>query len=130
MFKIYDGRSYFYQWDLSQKLIIPQGCTEVHFRDGKHALRVAPYELDGVRVVDVPAKLLQKSRLISVYGYCEEDHSLHTCVSTKFYVKPRVKPADYFYDDVTPSEYESMKVRIEELESFIDGLTNFEEVAF
>lgn len=32
MFKIYDGRETFYQWDINQKLIVDDdSITEVHF---------------------------------------------------------------------------------------------------
>ena len=32
MFKIYDGREQFYQWDLDRKLIVEDAAiTEVHF---------------------------------------------------------------------------------------------------
>ena len=45
MFKILDGREYFYQWDLNQKLIVEDdSINEVHFSN----------RTDGWSEIDVP----------------------------------------------------------------------------
>ena len=69
MFKIYDGRDHFFQWDLNQKLIISDdSVTEVHFsnRTTECALVVEVYEYNGYRVADAPNILLQDNWPIRV----------------------------------------------------------------
>ena len=69
MFKILDGRSEFYQWDLNRKLIVDDASMkEVHFcnRTGECSLVRDVYEVNGVYVADVPNLLLQENWDIKV----------------------------------------------------------------
>lgn len=100
MFKIYDGRSEFYQWDMHQQVIIDDHTIEeVHFcnKTDSCALVSKAYEKEGLWVADVPDILLQESFPIRVYAYCNKST---TRASTTFKVNARSKPADYVYTDV------------------------------
>lgn len=117
-FKIFDGRSSFYQWDLNQKLIV-DGITlndEIHFKniDGVNALVVKPYSSGENILVDVPNILLQKANSITVWVYVNNDHTKEQAV---FNVIPRQKPADYIY---TPTEVSVWKV----LEEAVENIPN------
>lgn len=71
-FKIYDGRTNFWQWDTKQKLIVlDDKIFEVRFanKDSKVAERKFVYtNEDGVTVCDVPDSMLQQSKTLFVYG--------------------------------------------------------------
>ena len=72
MFKIYDGRDCFYQWDIDRQLIIEDATIkEVHFecRGVEQALVMKAYKQNGKWMVDVPNTLLQFPYTISAYGY-------------------------------------------------------------
>jgi hypothetical protein len=61
MFKIYDGREQFYQWDLNCKLVVnSKDVKEAHFcnKTGNCSLTRQTYEVNGVTLVDVPNVLL------------------------------------------------------------------------
>lgn len=117
MFKIYDyGRSDFYQWDLNQKLIVEDpNVTEVHFcnKTDDCSLVVEVYDLDGVRVADVPNVILQSDWIIRAYAYCSD----HTLVEERFKVNARTKPADYVYTETEVKTYEALENRIEAIEN-------------
>ena len=115
MFKIYDGRKEFYQWDLNQKLIVSdKEVNEVHFcnRTDDCSLVCEVYELDGVRVVDVPNVLLQDAWRIRAFAYASD----HTKTEVIFTVKPRSKPSDYIYTETEIKRYEDLEARLEALE--------------
>lgn len=98
MFKIYDGREEFYQWDLNQKLIVSDASiNEVHFcnRTDECSLVCEVYEEDGARLVDVPNILFQATWDIRAYAYCTD----HTLTEKRFKVKARTRPADYVYTE-------------------------------
>ena len=105
MFKIYDGRTEFFQWDKEQKVIIEdRTITEVHFcnKTDDCSLVCAAYDLDGLWVADVPNVLLQDNWKIRVYAYCVN----HTKVEDYFKVKGRSKPADYVYTETEVKNYD------------------------
>ena len=98
MFKIYDGREHFYQWDLDRKLIVEDASvTEVHFcnRTDSCSLVCETYVEDGVTLVNVPNILLQTDWRIHVYAYDETYTKHDEC----YEVKSRTKPADYVYTE-------------------------------
>lgn len=98
MFKIYDGRQLFYQWDLNRKLLVgDSSITQVHFSNWNRdtALVLEVYELDGHRVVDVPNILLQEDCPIDAYAYLD-DHTRRRCA---FKVAHRPKPEEYVYTE-------------------------------
>lgn len=124
MFKIVDGREYFYQWDLDRQIEVEDATiTEVHFcnRTDDCSLVVEVEELtifaDGKeftrRVANVPNIILQKSFDVRVFGY----DGKATRYDKVFKVKPRTRPADYVY---TETEVLSIKQLEEELRKDID----------
>lgn len=108
MFKLNDGRSSFWQWDINQKLVVtelPIG-TEVHFyHDNKSdlAFKELVEQDNGGRVCKVPNELLKHAGTIKVYGYVVENPNARTVDSPSKYtvgrmtfkVKPREKPVGY-----------------------------------
>lgn len=94
MFKIYDGRTSFWQWDTKQKLIVlDDRVTEVHFsnRNMEHSITKDVYELDGKRVCNIPDIILQLPRNLVAYA-CADGKTLK---SVKFAVIKRPIPDDY-----------------------------------
>ena len=94
MFKIYDGRTSFWQWDTKQKLIVlDESVTEVHFssRNMEHSITRDVYELDGKRVCNVPDIILQLPRNLVAYA-CADGV---TKKAVKFAVIKRPVPDDY-----------------------------------
>lgn len=115
MFKIEDGRSQFYQWDIDRRLIIGDGSVnEVHFcnRTDECSLVCEVYEENGKRLVNVPNILLQTDWRIKVYAY-DSKYTKH-CVT--YDVVKRTKPADYVYTETETLNYNSLLERIETLE--------------
>lgn len=114
MFKIYDGRQDFYQWDLDRKLIVSDpAINQVHFSDivDGTALVCEVYELDGLRVANVPNILLQTEWKINAYAYLQD----HTKVSASFKVIARPKPDSYVYTETEVKNYDALAERIEEV---------------
>lgn len=115
MFKIYDGRIEFFQWDLDRKLIISDPTiTEVHFcnKTDDCSLVVEVYEEGGQRLANVPNILLQDSWDIRVYGYCG---NCYTKQMARFKVVGRTKPADYVYTETEVKNWEAIEERCEEV---------------
>ena len=115
MFSIYDGRQKFYQWDLDRKLIVDDNTiSEVHFcnRTDECSLVCEVYDLDGLRVVNVPNVLLQTDWRINVYGY-DVNYTKHNEV---FEVERRSKPADYIYTETEIKNYDDLAERIAQIE--------------
>ena len=115
MFKIYDGRTEFYQWDLDRKLIVAdKAIKQVHFcnRTDECSLICQVYEEDGQRLANVPNILLQDNWRINVYGY-DKNYTKHSAV---FEVIKRSKPADYVYTETEVLNYSKLDERITALE--------------
>lgn len=115
MFKIYDGRDKFYQWDIDRKLILEdKSIVEVHFcnRTEDCALKCEAYELDGLWVADVPNVLLQTDWRIRVYAY-DGQATLH---EARYDVVARSKPEDYVYTEEELKSWEELEVRIDQIE--------------
>lgn len=95
VFKIYDGRTSFWQWDRQQKLIIlDEAITEVHFanKNMTHAVKRDVYiDEDGVRVCNVPDDLLKLPNSLIAYAYSEGA----TVRSVTFAVNKRPVPDNY-----------------------------------
>lgn len=97
IFKIYDGRTNFWQWDTHQKLIVlDERITEVHFsnRGMRHSICRDVYELGGNRLCNVPDVVLQLPRNLVAYAYADGA----TIKSVKFAVFERPIPDDYVMD--------------------------------
>ena len=115
MFKILDGRSEFYQWDLDRKLIVSDPTiTEVHFcnKTDNCSLVCEVYEQDSLHLVNVPNILLQNNWDIRVYGYCGD---CYTKQYARFKVVGRTKPADYVYTETEVKSWEELEKRCYEV---------------
>ena len=115
MFRIYDGRKEFFQWDLDRKLIVDDdNITEVHFcnRTTECALPVATYKEGELTLVNVPNLILQESFRMNVYAYDGE----YTKHAARFDIVPRSKPDDYVYTETEVKSWEDLFERIEQIE--------------
>lgn len=122
IFKIYDGRTNFWQWDTGQKLIVlDDSVTEVHFsnRNMEHSKKKTVYkDKDGLRVVNVPDMLLQLPKNLIAYAYAKDENGAgRTVKSVKFAVIQRPIPVDYVcgQDDVI----DDITIRLELLEALM-----------
>lgn len=114
MFRIYDGRKAFYQWDTECKLIVDsEDITEVHYCNGSSdcALVCEVYEDGGLKVVDVPNIILQDYLRVRVYAYDGKQTRFDDC----FDVIKRNKPADYVYTETEVKRWEKYVEDVEEL---------------
>lgn len=112
MFKIYDGREYFYQWDLDRKLIVGDRTIQaVHFsnRTSASAITRYCYDVNGMWLVDVPNLCLQESYRLKVYGFSA---AKYTTVSSQFDVKSRAKPDGYVYTDDEVNYWQDLDQRV------------------
>lgn len=115
MFKILDGRSQFYQWDIDRKIVVEDiTINQVHFcnRTDECSLVCEVYDLDGLRVADVPNILLQQDWRINVYAY-DRNYTKHCEV---YDVVKRSKPADYVYTETEVKNYDDLNERVEQIE--------------
>ena len=122
IFKIYDGRTNFWQWDTGQKLIVlDDSVTEVHFsnRNMEHSKKKTVYtNKDGLRVVNIPDLLLQLPKNLIAYAYAKDENGVsRTVKSVKFAVVQRPIPVDYVcgQDDVI----DDITTRLELLEALM-----------
>ena len=119
MFKIHDGREFFYQWDLDRKLIVEDtSINHIHFcnQTDSNALVCEIYDEDGLRLVNVPNVLLQESWRITAYGY-DVNYTKH---SMTFDVQKRTKPDDYVYTETETLNYNVLLERINEIDNSIE----------
>lgn len=120
--EMYSNKTSFYQWDLNQKLkVIEASVDEVHFgyRGCEEALVCEVYELDGVRVADVPNILLQDTKEIVAYCYCEK---CYTKFSKVFSVIPKPKPASYVYEETEVKTWGVIEERVAECEAIVGDI--------
>lgn len=111
IFKIYDGRTNFWQWDTKQKLIVlDDHIEEVHFsnRNMTHSVKRDVYEKNGLRLCNVPSDLLQLPRNLVAYAYADGT----TVKSVKFAVVKRPMPSDYIADQNEEIEEKFTKIDI------------------
>lgn len=116
MFKIYDGRDKFFQWDLDRKLIVEdRSIAAAHFcnRTGTSSLSCDCYEEDGKWIVDVPNVCLQESYRLKVYGFCENKYTMEVAL---FDVEARTKPEEYAYTEEEINCWQELDERIQALE--------------
>lgn len=124
LFKIYDGRNYFLQWDTEQKLIVlDPTIKEVHFsnHDMKHAItKDVIVDKDGVRVCPIPDALLMLPKNLIASANVTDEDGVQRFRSVKFGVRPRQIPSDYI---VTEDFYfEDFNTRLRFLEEIVaDG---------
>lgn len=125
IFKIRDGREYFYQWDIDREiLVLDPTVTEVHFcnRTDDCSLVVEVKEIEIFadnkllrveRYAQVPNILLQDNWKIKAYAYCSDTF---TKVEQTFNVKSRTKPSDYVYTETEVLTYQQLEKRLDEIE--------------
>lgn len=116
MFKIYDGRDKFFQWDLDRKLIVADKTIKaVHFcnRTGACSITRYCYDANGMWLVDVPNLCLQESYRLRVYGFSEAKYTMEV---QYFEVEARTKPEDYVYTETEVACWEVMDERLRMLE--------------
>lgn len=122
IFKIYDGRTSFWQWDTQQKLIVlDERITEVRFQNKNmaHSKRMPVYtDGDGVRICNIPSTLLQLPKNLIAYACVKnEDGSISTAKSVNFAVRRQSKPTDYVCEQ--DDGIENILARIELLEAML-----------
>lgn len=122
IFKIYDGRTNFWQWDTRQKLIVlDDRITEVRFsnRNMEHSKRRPVYtDKDGVRICNVPDMLLQLPKNLIAYACAKNnDGSCSTIKAVKFAVHRQPIPSDYICEK--DAVVEDILMRIELLETLL-----------
>lgn len=122
IFKIYGGRTSFWQWDTKQKLIVlDDSITEVRFsnRNMEHSKRRIVYaDNNGVRVCNVPDVLLQLPKNLIAYACVkQEDGSCSTVKSVKFAVQKQPIPSDYVCEQ--DAVVEDIMTRLEMLEALM-----------
>jgi hypothetical protein len=120
IFKIYNGRTNFWQWDKKQKLVVlDENITEVHFsnRNMTHSIKRDVYaDKDGLRVCNVPDDLLKIPRNLVAYAYADGA----TVKSVKFAVVCRPMPSDYVSD--SSEEIYEIERRLELLEAMLKDI--------
>lgn len=120
MFKILDNRNQFYQWDIDRIIVVEDDTiNQVHFcnRTDDCSLVCEVYELDGMRVVNVPNILLQDDWKINVYGYDKN----YTKFSDTFEVIRRTKPTDYVYTETETVNYNTLLEKMNNIDETIEG---------
>lgn len=129
IFKIYDGRTNFWQWDTNQKLIVlDENITEVHFsnRDMNHSIPKQVYEKEGVRMCDVPDNILQLPFNLIAYACVNGT----TVKSVKFAVTKRPIPDNYVTEqsEDIQDKFTQIDIKIDSLnESKADNIYYDEE---
>ena len=119
IFKIYNGRTNFWQWDTRQKLIVlDESVTSVHFsnRDMNHSITRYVYEENGMRLVNIPDLILQLPRNLVAYAYAED----HTVKSVKIAVIKRPIPDGYVMSQT--EEIDEIAHRLEVLENVLKDI--------
>lgn len=125
MFKIYGDRAELWQWDLNQKLIVENDTiNEVHFCDGigNCSLVCEVYELDGLRVANIPNVILQDNCDMNIFAFVKDQNGSYTKHREVLKVNRRSKPADYIYTDTEVKSYEKLEKRVTEIEE--KGVSN------
>ena len=120
VFKIYGGRTNFWQWDTKQKLIVlDETITQVHFssRGMDHSIKRNVYtNSEGLRVCNIPDDILQLPRNLVAYAYADG----YTTKAVKFAVVKRPIPAGYVSDQ--SEEIEEVNRRLEMLENILKDI--------
>lgn len=125
IFKIYDGRTSFWQWDTQQKLIVlDDRIAEVRFanRNMEHSKRRPVYtDSDGIRICNVPDLLLQLPKNLIAYACIKNDNgSFSTVKAVKFAVNRQPIPADYVCEQ--DAVIEDILTRLELLETMVKDI--------
>ena len=120
MFRIADGREYFYQWDLDRQVIVEDpSVKEVHFCNRTNDCSLVTEVIDGR--ANVPNILLQSSFDIRVFGY-DGKATLH---DKKFKVYARTQPADYVYTETAVKSIEEVLTAAEQVSTITTEFYEF-----
>lgn len=112
IFKIVDGREYFYQWDTNRQIAVDDPTiTEVHFCNRVDNCSLVVEVVDGV--ANVPNVILQYGFKLKVFGY-DGEATMH---EQEFEVKARTKPSDYVYTETEIKRFDDLNKRIDEIEA-------------
>ena len=118
MFKIYDGRKEFYQWDTGVQVFVPdENVSEVHFwnKTDDNSLVVLTKAVPGGRAADVPNILLTQDWPLNVYAFTPN----HTKYSATFRVVTKAKPDDYVYTETEVLNYNTLLKMLEDIQGDI-----------
>ena len=127
-----DGK-HLYQWDRERVLVVlDETIDEVHFTNDAvtQAIKKEVYDLDGQRLVDIPAVLLQCACILTAYAYkCEGEAREYTYIHEQFKVIARKQPDDYIpeaehekWEDVAKQFLQDVERRVaEELQQAKDS---------
>ena len=109
-----NGLSYFYQWELNQRLIVEENCTMVLFYNGtiSKPLGCEVFVQDGVRYVYVPNILLQTAAQLEATAW--DDATTSVVSETFFSVIPKAKPENYAYTETEVKMYEKLLQMLKE----------------
>lgn len=110
MIRIEGDKPALYQWDLNRRIALTniKAGVQVHFSHEKFTNEEYPGECpvlfsyedeDGKVYANVPNIFLQKSGIITVYIYVQEDEKAYTEHHAEVLVLPRPKPSDYVYTE-------------------------------
>lgn len=122
MFKIVDGREYFYQWDLDRQITVEDSSiTEVHFCNRTDDCSLVVDVTDGI--ANVPNIILTNSFDVRVFGY-DGKATLH---EKTFKVKPRTKPADYVYVETEARKFDELMAKAEEAVTYANEICEYVE---
>ena len=122
IFKLYDGRTHFWQWDTGQKLIVlDERVTEVRLsnRDMEHSKSVAVHiDSDGTRWCRVPDILLQLPKNLIAYACAEDENGARSTIkSVKFAVLKQPIPANYVCE-----QEDDIEEKLAQMDSKIDNI--------
>lgn len=126
IFKIYDGRNNFWQWDTKQKLIVlDDNVTEVRFsrNDMQSSKRSIVYtDAHGINLCDIPDLFLQTPKNFIAYACVRNDDGSCSTIGKVIYaVQKKPRPTDYTYED--DSVLEDILAKIVKLENSLTGGT-------
>lgn len=132
IFKIYDGRPYFWQWDTNQKLIVlDDSISEVHFSNKymPNAIIKLVYEENGLRVCNVPKVVLQHSE--NVVAHAASHYATFNYM--QFAVKKRPMPDGYVTDnsedmDIISQRFDLVESQIKDIMENGHELPKFESI--
>ena len=108
--RIANGKKYFYQWELNQKLEVPENCNIVFFSNGTRKDSWGIDVVDGF--VDVPDELLQIAADLHCYGW--DDDTTTVIVHAVFWVEPMAKPEKYAYTPTEVKRYDEVMKLLQE----------------
>ena len=122
LFKIYDGRNYFWQWDKNQKLIVlDKTVDKVHFssKDMKHSIvKDVITDKDGLRICNIPDELLTLPKNLIVSACVTDNNENKTIRTVKFAVIRRQIPSNYVESE--NFQYGDFVERLDTLEDIVE----------